>query len=119
MTATFPDFPDVDPLVAEVLGARAGKDPGTEAEAVEVAVQAAGDDPLVLSLSINAAYELREALDEALEAPFWWEEATDDDRFALGIALKADCAMRAAEVVDLTRGRSVRWDETWAPSPSR
>ena len=116
MTAT---FPDVDPLVVDVIGARPGRDPGTDAEAVEIALQAPGEDPEVLSLSISAAYELREALDEALEAPFWWEEATDDERFALAVACKTASAMRAPEVVDLARERSVRWDETWAPSQSR
>ena len=110
-------FPDVDPLSVDVLGARPGKDPATEAEAVEIALEAPGEDPQVLSLTISAAYELREALDEALEAPFWWEEATDDERFALGVAQKAGGAMRAAGIIDLDAERAVRWDETWASSP--
>jgi hypothetical protein len=119
MTTTFPAFPDVDPLAVDVLGARPGRDPGTEVEAVEIAFQEPGEDPQVLSLSIQAAYELREAIDEALEAPFWWEGVSDDDREVLAVALKAHGAMRAAGVVDLARDRSVRWDEDWASSPFR
>lgn len=133
-------FPDVDALVVDVLGARPAADPATGAEAIEIALQPDGEEPHVFSLGICAAYELREALDEALEAPFWWEEASDDDRLVASLALRVGGAMRAGTVVDLTRGRSwcpdddddggrfslqpvfdgaVRWDEPWAPSPRR
>jgi len=122
MTATFPDFPDfpdVDPLGVDVIGARPGKAPGTEAEAIEIALQPPGEDPEVFSLSIHAAYELREALDDALEAPFWWEEDPDHCEDRSTLALKADGAMRAPSVIDLDARRSVRWDEDWASSPLR
>ncbi|MCU1372564.1 MAG: hypothetical protein JWO77_3758 [Ilumatobacteraceae bacterium] len=116
MTATFPDLPGVDAIAVDVIGARPGWDPGTDAEAVEIAVEAPGEDPHVLSLSISAAYELREALDDALGAPFWWEEATDDEDVTDAVACKTPSAMRAPEVIDLARERSVRWDEAWTPS---
>lgn len=133
-------FPDVDALVVDVLGARPAADPDTGAEAVEIALQPDGEEPQVFSLDICAAYQLREALDEALEAPFWWEEASDDERLVASLALRAGGAMRAGAVVDLARERSrrsdeeddgarfslqplldgsVRWDERWAPASRR
>ncbi len=113
MTTTFPESAAVG---ADVLGARPGADPATGAEAIELAFQADGDDPQVLSLSICAAYHLREALDAALEAPFWWEEVPDDEQVVVGIALQAVEAYADGDVVDLARHRSVRWDETWTGS---
>lgn len=116
MTVT---FPDADALAADVLGARPGADPATEAEAIEIALQPDGEDPQVFSLSICAAYHLRELIDAALEAPFWWEDEPDDDQVVLGMALRAVDAVLAAEGRDLARHASVRWDETWAASHPR
>lgn len=112
-------FPDADALVADVLGARPGADPSTGAEAVQIALQADGEDPQVFSLSICAAYHLRELIDAALEAPFWWEDEPDDDQVVLGLAIRAVDAVLEPEVLDLARHRSVRWDETWASTHPR
>lgn len=134
MTVAFPDFPDVDPLAVDVLGARPGRAPGSDDESIEIAVEGLGEDPQVFSLSICAAYELREALDEALEAPFWWDEATDEEREVAAIASKAGGAMRAGGIIDLVPARSrhglggepfslqplldgsIDWDEARTPS---
>ena len=116
MTAT---FPDADALAADVLGARPGAGPETGAEAVEIALQAEGEDPQVFSLSICAAYHLREVLDAALEAPFWWEDEPDDDQVVLGLALDVIEAAMDPVLADVARHRSVRWDETWARSHPR
>ena len=113
MTAT---FPDVHALAADVLGARPGADPQSGAEAIELGFQVDGEEPQVLSLSICAAYHLREVLDAALEAPFWWEEVPDDEQVVVGIALQAVEAYADDAVIDLARHRSVRWDETWTGS---
>lgn len=114
MTAT---FPHVAALPADVLGARPGADPLSGAEAIELALQPDGEEPQVFSLGICAAYHLREALDAALEAPFWWEEVPGDEQVVVGIALQAVEAFADGDVVDLARHRSVRWDETWTETP--
>lgn len=109
-------FPDAGALAAEVVGARPGADPATGAEAVHLALQAEGEDPQVFSLSIFDAYQLRELIDAALEAPFWWEDDLDDDQVVLGLAIRATDAVLEPEVIDLARPRTVRWDETWTAS---
>jgi hypothetical protein len=109
-------FPDAAAHAAEVVDARPGADPATGAEAVQIALQAEGEDPQVFSLSICDAYQLRELIDAALEAPFWWEDDLDDDRVVLGLAIRAIDAVLEPEVLDLARPRTVRWDETWSAS---
>ena len=112
-------FPDVDPLSSDVLGARPGADPLTDAEAIEIALQPDGEEPQVFSLSVCAAYHLREVLDAALEAPFHWDDDGGEDHELLGLALEAVDAMFDPDVIDLARARTVRWDETWAHAHPR
>lgn len=116
MTAT---FPDVEPLSSHVLGARPGADPVTDAEAIVVALQPDGEEPQVFSLSICAAYQLREVLDAALEAPFHWDDDGDEGSELLGMALEAMDAMFDPDAVDFGRTSTVRWDESWARSHPR
>ncbi|HWJ64847.1 MAG TPA: hypothetical protein VNS19_22935 [Acidimicrobiales bacterium] len=116
MTVT---FPDTDALVADVIGARPGADPGTGAEAIEVALEPDGEEPQLFSLSISAAYHLREALDAALEAPFWWEGEPDAGLLVPGVVVQVVDVVDDGDVIDLARHRSVRWDETWATARPR
>lgn len=115
MTVT---FPTAVALSADVIGARPAADPTTGAEAIEFAVQPDGEEAQVFSLSICAAYQLREVLDAALEAPFHWDDDDVRDQ-SLAAALDEIDELFVAEVVDLARQRTVRWDETWARSHPR
>ena len=112
MTVT---LPDVDPVGADVLGARPAADPLTGTEAVEIALHPDGEDPRLFTLSVCAAYHLREVLDAALEAPFWWEEDLDEDP----VGPFAPLAGGVGAPENRPPGhRSVRWDETWT-EPAR
>jgi len=100
----------------DVVGARQAADPVTGAEAIAFALQADdGSAPQVFSLSICTAYYLREVIDAALEAPFYW----DDGEVGLDAVLDQLDDVVGMNVTELPCPPSVRWDETWARSHPR
>lgn len=100
---------------ADVVGARQAADPVTGAEAIAVALQPDdGGGTHVFSLSICAAYTLREVLDAALEAPFHWDDGDD-----LDAAFDELDELVGSNVIERARPGSVRWDEVWAHSHPR
>ncbi|MGN6694336.1 MAG: hypothetical protein ACTHN0_09170 [Aquihabitans sp.] len=100
----------------DVVGARQAADPVTGAEAIAFALQPDdGGDPQVFCLSICAAYYLREVIDAALEAPFFW----DDGEVGLEPSLGELEESASGNVIELPRPPSVRWDEVWATSHPR
>lgn len=99
----------------DVIGARQAADPLTGLEAIALALQPDdGGETQVFSLSICGAYELREVLDAALEAPFHWDDEGDPDA-----VLDQVDDLVGLNVIALPRPASVRWDEVWAASRPR
>ncbi|HWJ98997.1 MAG TPA: hypothetical protein VNQ33_12615 [Acidimicrobiales bacterium] len=99
----------------DVVGARQAADPVTGAEAIAFALQPDdGGDLQVFSLSICTAYDLREVIDEALEAPFSW-----DDGESGPTGLDELDGLAGSNVIELPRPPSARWGEAWATSHPR
>lgn len=113
MTATFPtDLAQP----ADALGARPAEDPDTGMDAIAIALHPDGGDVQVFTLTICGAHHLCAALEAALEPPVCWEDDTEGDLLDVLEAFEALCD---PDVVDLTRARTVRWDETWSRSHPR
>lgn len=104
---------------ADVVGACQAADPVTGAEVIAFALQPDdGGEPQTFTLSICGAYALREVIDAALEAPFFWDD--DGDEGDLLDVLSTLEATGERIGIDLPRRpASVRWDEVWTRSHPR